>query len=180
MALAMTMPDAQKVRSRDEGLTQAPGIVLARARPEDAPAMLDLQRRAFAEEGRRSGDLTIPPLAESLPAIAAHIADQTAITARRGETIIGAIRGVVADRVCTIRALVVDPAEQGQGIGFALLEALERAVADVLRFELITNTVMERNVAFYERHGYRVAELTRHSDKVVLAHMTKDAPVGIG
>jgi len=32
----------------------------------------------------------------------------------------------------------------------------------VSRFDLTTNMLMENNVTFYERHGYRLAEVTHH------------------
>jgi len=143
----------------------------------DAQTMLDIQRRAFTEEGRRVGKLEdgqdIPPLAEPLDSIIEHIRAQTALVAMNGERIVGAIRGVVAERVCVIRALVVDVDHQGRGIGSSLLEALEREVPAVDRFNLTTNMIMEGNVPFYERHGYRVYEVTRHSAKLTLAQMTK-------
>jgi hypothetical protein len=34
-------------------------------------------------------------------------------------------------------------------------------------FELTTNTVVPGTVAFYERRGYKVNELTRYTDKIV-------------
>jgi len=146
---------------------------------EDAPTMLDLQRRAFAEEGRRSGSMDIRPLTEPLDTVIEHVQRQTALVARDNGKIIGTIRGIVEGRVCTVRALAVDPANQGQGIGSALLNALERSLPDVEQFDLTTNTVMERNVPFYERHGYRVAELTLHSDMVTLAQMAKAVAKGL-
>jgi tRNA (guanine37-N1)-methyltransferase len=146
---------------------------ITRAIPEDAPVMLDLQRRAFAEEGRRSGTQDIPPLTESLDAVTDHIRSQTALVARDEGKIIGMIRGIVNGRICTVRALAVDAAYRGQGLGSALLNALERTLPQVARFDLTTNTVMEGNVPFYERHGYRTIELTRHSEVVILAQMTK-------
>ena len=65
---------------------------------EDAPTMLDLQRRAFAEEGRRSGSQDIPPLTELLDAVIEHIHQQTALIARDNGKIIGTIRGIVKGR----------------------------------------------------------------------------------
>ncbi|MEM1042055.1 MAG: GNAT family N-acetyltransferase [Bacteroidota bacterium] len=51
--------------------------------------------------------------------------------------------------------LATAPEAQGQGVGSALLRAgLERADSDGLPVYLETGT--ERNVAFYERHGFRV------------------------
>jgi predicted N-acetyltransferase YhbS len=142
---------------------------------EDASTMLDLQRRAFAEEGRLSGSRDIPPLTERVDAVIEHIQKQTALIARDDGKIIGTIRGIVNGRVCTIRALAVDPANQGCGVGSALLSALERALPGVARFDLTTNTVIQGNVRFYERHGYRITEFTRHSELITLAQMTKAA-----
>src|SRR5689334_9087807 len=110
--------------------------------------MLDLQRRAFAEEGRRSGSQDIPPLTEPLSAVIEHVRNETAFVARENGKIIGTIRGIVEGRVCTVRALAVDPANRGQGVGSSLLRTLERALPDVARFDLTTNTVMDGNVAF--------------------------------
>ena len=140
---------------------------------EDAPSMFDLQQRAFAEEGRRSGSRDIPPLAERVDSMIEHIRSQTALVARDSGKLVGSVRGIVSGPVCTIRALAVDLGHQGLGIGSALLAALENALPAVAKFDLTTNTVMEGNVPFYERHGYRVTELTRHSDLITLAQMTK-------
>ena len=144
-----------------------------RPQATEAAAMYSLQQRAFAEEGRRSGTRSIPPLTETADAIAVHIETQTALVARDGDAIIGSVRGVVQDGVCTIRALVVDPAQQGRGIGSALLRALEAALPEARRFELTTNTVMEANVPFYERHGYSVYQTIQHSEIIKLALMSK-------
>ncbi|MFO1311451.1 MAG: GNAT family N-acetyltransferase [Burkholderiales bacterium] len=160
----------------DPGSRAHLGHTIVRAAPEDAPAMLALQRRAFAEEARRCGTLDIPPMTEPLDAIAQHIRQEIALTARDATTIVGCVRGIVADGVCTIRALVVEPARHGRGIGTSLLLALEDAArGPVSRFDLTTNTVMEGNVPFYERHGYRVTSRTPWTGSIVLAHMSKPA-----
>jgi predicted N-acetyltransferase YhbS len=140
----------------------------------NAAAILAIQKRAFAEEARLSDTWEIPPLTETAEAIADHIRTQTALVARDGDnTIIGSVRGLAVGTVCTIRGLSIEPAHQGQGIGAALLKAIEAAHPKATRFELTTNTVMAGNVRFYERHGYQVHELTRHSDKITLAQMSK-------
>ena len=144
------------------------------AAPTDAALIHELKMRAFAEEGRLSESMEIPPLAEEVSAIEMDICTQTVLTACDEGRIIGSARGIVAGPVCTIRAMCVEPSFQGQGIGAELLRAVELAHPDVERFELTTNTLVPRNVAFYERHGYQVAELTRYTDKIVLAQMRKD------
>ena len=148
------------------------------AAPGDATAILDIQRRAFAQEARLSDNWDIPPLTETLNAVVEHIRSQTVLTARHGTRIIGSVRGIVTGTVCTVRGLSIEPAHQGHGIGSSLLDAIECAHPHVTRFELTTNTVMEGNVRFYERHGYRVAELTRYSDRITLAQMRKTAVAG--
>lgn len=149
---------------------------ITRATLADAPAMHDLQMRAFAEEGRRLQRVDIPPLTETLASIVEHIERQTALAARSQGKIVGCVRGITSNGVCTIRALVVDPAHQGKGIGSSLLRELERALPHVARFDLTTNPVMEGNVPFYERHGYRVTEITQHSPTITLAQMSKQVP----
>lgn len=149
--------------------------IITRAAPEDAPAMLALQLRAFAEEGRRLQRTDIPPLAETVEALVDHIRHQTALVARVDGAIVGCVRGITANGICVIRALAVDPGQHGQGIGSSLLRELERTLPDVERFDLTTNPVMERNVPFYERHGYRVTEITQHSPTITLAQMSKRA-----
>ncbi|MFO1413837.1 MAG: GNAT family N-acetyltransferase [Burkholderiales bacterium] len=132
-----------------------------------------LQMRAFAEEGRRLGTTDILPLTETVATIADDVRRHTALVARVDGVIVGCIRGIVGDGACSIRALVVEPAHHGRGIGSRLLRALEDAVPGVGRFKLTTNPVMEGNVPFYERHGYHVTEITQHSPTITLAQMAK-------
>lgn len=145
------------------------------ASPSDAAAIHEIQMREFAEEGRLSGSTQIPPLAEEVAAIEHHIRIQTVLIAREGDRIIGSARGIVDGAVCTIRGVSVEPAYQGRGIGADLLRAVEQAHPRAERFELTTNTLVPGNVAFYERRGYKLDELTNHSTKIVLAQMSKGA-----
>jgi GNAT superfamily N-acetyltransferase len=147
--------------------------IIVPAAPQEAAVIHDIQMRAFAEEGRLCETPDIPPLTETVAAIDLHIRTQTVLTARDGERIIGSARGIVEGRVCTIRGVSVDPSDQGRGIGAALLLAIEQAHPDVERFELTTNTLVPGNVAFYERRGYEVTELTKYTGHIVLAQMAK-------
>lgn len=139
----------------------------------DAAIIHTIQMRAFAEEGRLSGNTQIPPLAETVDAIEQHIRTQTVVTARDGERIVGSARGIVEGAVCTIRGVSVEPSFQGRGIGASLLRAVELAHPEVQRFELTTSTLVPGNVAFYERHGYHVTALTPYTDTIMLAQLSK-------
>lgn len=148
-------------------------ISILPAAPEDAATIHAIQKRAFAEEGRLSGRLDIPPLTETVEAIEAHIRTQTVLVAREGERIVGAARGLVDGAVCTVRGVIVEPSHHGRGIGGRLLQAVEAAHPQVDRFELTTNTLVPGNVGFYERRGYTVHELTPYDGTIVLAQMRK-------
>lgn len=148
-------------------------LTIHRANSDDASAMHSLQLRAFEEEGRRCGTRDLPPLQEQVTSIADHIQTQIALVAKEGDSVVGFVRGLVAHRVCTIRALVVDPSSHGRGWGSALVSALEAELTDIDRVDLTTNAIMERNVPFYERHGYRVIEYTTPIPGITLAHMSK-------
>ncbi len=144
------------------------------ADPSDAAVIHELKMRAFAEEGRLSDSVDIPPLMEDVSAIELDIRTHTVLVAQDAVGIIGSARGIVTGAVCTIRAVCVEPSHHGRGIGAVLLRAVEAAHPCVERFELTTNTLVPGNVRFYERRGYRVIELTKYTDKIVLAQMRKN------
>ena len=151
-------------------------LSISRASARDAPVIHAIQMRAFAEEGRICNDTALPPLTEPLASIEAHIRSQTVLVARREGAIVGSARGILERSTCTIRAVLVEPACQGQGIGAALLAAVEQLHPGVEHFELTTNTLVPGNVRFYEKRGYRVHELTQYTPRIVLAQMRKPTP----
>ncbi len=148
-------------------------LTIHRAIESDVPVMHGIQMRAFEEEGRRCGTPDIPPLQETPGSILEHVRTHLALVARDGTTVVGCVRGVIDGKVCTVRALVVEPSRHGQGIGSRLLRALEAELGHMDRIDLTTNTLMESNVRFYERHGYRIYDRTEHMPGVELAHLTK-------
>lgn len=145
------------------------------ATPEDAAVIHDIQMRAFAEEGRLSGTLDLPPLTEAVATVALHIRAHTVLTARDAERVIGSARGIVDGAVCSICRVSVEPTYQGRGIGASLIRAVEAAHPNATQFELTTNTLVPGNVGFYERHGYTVTERTKYTDQIVLVNMRKPA-----
>jgi ribosomal protein S18 acetylase RimI-like enzyme len=135
--------------------------------------MFDLQQLAFTEEGRRSRTRDIPPLMERVDSIVQHIKEELALVAEQDGRLVGSVRGVKGERGYVIRALIVHPSCQGQGIGSTLLRALEAVLPKPTHVDLTTSTLAERNVPFYEKHGYTVQNRTTPIPGVVLAHMSK-------
>ena len=73
-----------------------------------------------------------------------------------------------------LSVLGVDPSQQGRGTGTALLKPMfDRC--DQERRLVYLETAREKNVAFYERHGFVVAAKTPHADFPTFWSMTREA-----
>ena len=143
---------------------------------EDAAAILALQHLAFQSEARLYNDWSIPPLTETLAASLADWDTHTVLKAvDAGGRIVGSVRARVQDGECPIARLIVHPQSQGQGLGAALLQAIEAQAAGVRRFTLFTGARSEGNIRLYQRHGYRIVGTEAVSPVVSLVHMEKAA-----
>jgi len=143
------------------------------ADPEDAPAILALQKRAFEPEARLYGDWKIPPLCEVLEELIEQMRLGKVLKAVEGAEIVGSVRGRLDGEVCLIGRLVVEPARQGQGIGSALLGAVEEAFPEVEAFELFTGSGSADNLRLYRRKGYEPVGTRVLSPRVSLVVLRK-------
>lgn len=139
----------------------------------DASDIHAIKLLAFAEEGRLSGSMELPPLQEDQASVEHDVRSHTVLVARVDGQTVGSARGEVSGTTCEIRAVCVHPSYQGRGVGTALMRAIEQAHPDAEQFELTTNTLVPGNVEFYERHGYTVVDRSTYRDSIVLAHLVK-------
>ena len=135
-------------------MTSSP-FAIVDASPDDAEAILALQKLAYEREARRYDDWTIPPLVETLDSVRGQIAQHVVLKAIVNGQLVGTVRGVVTDGVCEVCRLSVDPTLQRRGIGSALIAAIEARFPDVEAFELFTGDRSAENLRLYDRHGYR-------------------------
>jgi GNAT superfamily N-acetyltransferase len=150
-------------------------LTITLATSEDAREIHAIQMRAFAAEAQLSGTDKIPPLLETVDSVEEMVQSQRVLKAQIEGMLVGSARGLVQGQVCRIQAVSVDPSHQGQGVGGALLKAVEARHPEISRFELTANTLVPGTVSFYERHGYSVRELTKYGDVIILAQMQKTA-----
>lgn len=136
--------------------TQPAGLRIRDGRPEDYPAVLDIQRRAYRlKEVPLYGD-DLPPLQETPATLAAELAGGKRL-------LVGEWDGrVVASLRMTEREdgsvyfcrLSVDPEYQGRGIGQRLALAVEEWHPQATAFVLDCGEKSAENMYIYTKLGY--------------------------
>jgi len=147
-------------------------LTLLPATADDAAEVLVLQRASWVTEAIANGTLDIPPLHEDLEDVLGWIG--TAWVLRDGARLIGGVRGSLDGGTWRIGRLMVAPDRRGEGLGRRLLAHIESVAPEgAQRFALFTGRRSTRNLAMYERAGYR---RTAADDAVV--HLEKDRSQG--
>ena len=124
---------------------------------DDAGELLTLRRAAFVTEAQLIGDVSIPPLTQTLDELRADLARPDVVTlgAWAGPRLVASIRVLSEGSKATLGRFAVAPDLQGRGIGSRLVAVVEERYADeVTRYELFTGPKSERNAALYRRLGY--------------------------
>jgi ribosomal protein S18 acetylase RimI-like enzyme len=162
---------------------------IAHAAPDDAPAILELQKLAYQSEARLYDDWNIPPLTQTLDELIDDFTTKTCLKAQVEGKIVGSVKGSQAGDTCYIERLIVHPNVRGQGIGTALMAQIEscfdslserlllrqrlRQRQRVRRFELFTGHKSERNIRLYERLGYQLFKHEKITETLSFAFMEK-------
>jgi ribosomal protein S18 acetylase RimI-like enzyme len=135
-------------------MSSDPDITLRPATLEDAGAIRDLVRAAYAKWVPMIGREPMPMKADYERAVREHRID---ILDRGGE-MVGLIETMLHGDHLWIENVAVAPASQGRGLGRRLLAHAESEAAAAGRAELrlLTNAAFEANVALYAALGYRV------------------------
>ena len=149
----------------------ASALTLAFVGPEEAPLVRDLMLAAFAEYNQV---LTVPSsaLSETVEDVAEHIRLGGAVLARVAGEAVGSGRYELRDDHVYIGRLSVLPAFRGEGIGEAMMLAMEQRGLHAGRTEarIGVRTMLPRNIALYERLGYVVTARYQHprGDEVIV------------
>ena len=150
---------------------------IAPAAPEDAGELLTLQRAAFVTEAQLYDDPRLPALVETLDELRAALG-ALALAAHSGPRLVGSVRARVAGGVLHVGRLVVAPDRQGQGIGGALLAAVERSAGPgVHTAALFTGHRSAGNLRLYRRAGYVEQRREPVDELLTFVHLSKDLPL---
>ena len=149
-------------------------VEFTRASQVDAGEIMTVQRAAFVREAQLYHDPDVPPLVETLDQIRDAIDTANVVVGRVGGRVVAAGRVVVRDRVAHIGRLAVVPDLQGQGIGRALLRAVEDSVGDDAdAFALFTGQQTLGNLHLYHSAGYVDTHTEHMRGALTFVHMRK-------
>lgn len=142
----------------------------------DAGEVLTLQRAAFTQEALIYGDPDMPALTQSLEELEFELRENLGCVALIGARIVGAARARAADGLLLVGRIAIAPDMQGEGIGSALLEAVEARGRDAgcREAELFTGSFSVANIELYERLGYRETQRVDQGDGIAEVYLRKE------
>lgn len=148
-------------------------MVIIKAEKEDLQKILDLQYLAYQSEARLFDNQDIPPLKQTLADVENEYQKGMILKALdEGGNIIGSVRAFCNSGTVYIGKLMVHPSMQGQGIGTKLLLEMERLYPNQ-RYELFTSTKSEKNIALYQKLGYKIFDEEQVTEELRFVYMEK-------
>ncbi len=144
------------------------------AQEHDLEEILTLQKIAFQEEAELYNDFDIPPLKQTLDEIQREFREKTFLKAVETGRIVGSVRGRSdSEGVCSIGRLVVHPDCRNRGLGRLLMGSIEARFPNARKYRLFTGYKSVRNIALYEKLGYRIVEPPASTSGVGLVFLEK-------
>lgn len=148
-------------------------ILIKRAQKEDLEEILKLQYLAYQSEAKLFGNMDIPPLKQTIEEVYDEFQKGAILKAvGDGGVIIGSVRAFCDSGTVYIGKLMVHPSKQGQGIGTQLLLEMEKQYPNQ-RYELFTSTRSEKNIALYQKLGYKIFDEEQVTEELRFVYMEK-------
>jgi ribosomal protein S18 acetylase RimI-like enzyme len=147
---------------------------IERAKKEDLPEILALQKLAYRSEAEIYGNFEIQPLTQTLAQLQQEFETKIILKAVDRKEILGSVRGFISDKTGFIEKLIVHPRCQKQGIGTALLAALEAKIQGTARFQLFTGHLSTGNIAFYQKKDYHEFKREKINEKLTFVWLEKN------
>lgn len=134
-----------------------PGSIVALFETGDLAELVVLQRCCWVSEAILNSTLDVPALHETHDEVMAWAGSWTTLVVRLQGRLVAGVRGRQEGTRWEIGRLMVAPDLADRGIGATLLSLIESLAPDgVSDFTLFTGAKSVRNIALYERAGYRL------------------------
>jgi ribosomal protein S18 acetylase RimI-like enzyme len=151
--------------------------VIRRAGESDAPAVVEVLRRAFAEYRPLYTERGFSATTPDLEQILSRMQEGPVWVAEEAACIAGTVSAILRGSECYVRGMAVSPESGGRGIGRLLLRAVEEfALAAGARSSTLSTTpFLTHAIHLYESCGYRRTHSGPHDlYGTPLFTMTKD------
>ncbi len=146
---------------------------IERAEKVDLLKILNLQYLAYQSEARLFDNEDIPPLKQTLADVENEYQRGVILKALdEDQNIIGSVRAFCDNETVYIGKLMVHPSKQGQGIGTKLLLEIENEYPNK-RYELFTSTKSKKNIALYQKQGYKIFDEKQVTEELRFVYMEK-------
>lgn len=148
-------------------------MIIKKAELKDLQEILDLQYMAYQSEAELFNDHDIPPLKQTLEDVLVEYQNGIILKVLDADNVIvGSVRANLIEGTVYIGKLIVHPKKQGQGIGTKLLQTVE-AKYPGLRYELFTSNRSVRNIALYQRLGYKIFSQKKITEEMDFVYLEK-------
>ncbi len=148
-------------------------ILIEKAEKDDLEEILELQYLAYQSEAKLFGNMDIPPLKQTIEEVYDEF--QKGVILKEVDdrgVIIGSVRAYQGGGTVYIGKLMVHPKMQKKGIGSKLLLGIENEYPNQ-RYELFTSTRSERNIALYQKLGYKIFDEKQVTEELKFVYMEK-------
>lgn len=149
-------------------------VHISTATEADMAEILGLQRLAFRQEAELYNDFGIAPLTQTLEELREEAGSMVLLKAVYDGRIVGSVRAAGRRGTCHIGRLIVHPDCQNRGVGKMLMSSVEERFAG-FKYELFTGDRSEKNLAFYEKLGYRRFDTRIVKDNLKFVYFEKNA-----
>ncbi len=140
---------------------------------DDSEDILEIQKLAYQIEAKHYNNYDIPPLKQTVQELKKQFQDHTILKAISDNKIVGTVRAYEKESTCYIGRLAVHPDMHNNGIGTALMNAIEDRY-NPLRYELFTGSESIKDIYIYEKLGYRIFKKTKEEcGTIELVYMEK-------
>ncbi len=147
--------------------------MIKKAQKEDLEEILKLQYLAYQSEAKLFGNMDIPPLKQTLEEVYDEFQKGAILKALYdGEVIVGSVRAYQDGGTVYIGKLMVHPKMQKKGIGTKLLLEIENEYPNQ-RYELFTSTRSAKNIALYQKLGYKIFDEKQVTEELRFVYMEK-------